>query len=243
MPRLALAIIAALVLHVLLLMIVVPDPQVENPEIKGSGQVTVSIAHFSPEIEKPVDAIVEEQEIEEPVEHIEEKMQQIVEKIVPTQPIEPQEPEPVIFKEQPLKSIPVETQENLEQIDPVLEDNPDTVIEKKNDTKQRQREVLPVSSETESLQSPEPIVHRNKPPKYPSLARKRGWEGTVILEVDIRNDGMVKDIQVKQSSSYEMLDKEAQKTVRKWHFQPGSRAGKFVDMKVLVPVHFMLQEQ
>ena len=44
------------------------------------------------------------------------------------------------------------------------------------------------------------------------------------------------------ASLYELLDSEAVATVRKWHFSPGSRAGIPVPMKVLVPIHFLLQE-
>ena len=33
------------------------------------------------------------------------------------------------------------------------------------------------------------------------------------------------------------------KAVKKWRFQPGSMSGKPVEMKVLVPVHFLLQKQ
>ena len=97
-------------------------------------------------------------------------------------------------------------------------------------------------SEVETLRSPEPIKAFNRPPVYPSLARKRGWEGTVLLEVDVLSDGMVKSIKVKESSSYELLDTKALDAVRKWRFSPGFKAGEPVPMKVLVPVHFLLQD-
>ena len=98
------------------------------------------------------------------------------------------------------------------------------------------------SSAVESLRQPEPLETVNRPPAYPSLARKRGWQGTVLLEVDVQRDGMVKSIQINKSSSYKLLDREALDAVRKWRFSPGLKAGEPVPMKVIVPIHFLLQD-
>ena len=257
MHRLALAVAAALVLHVLFLMIIVPEPQVKLPEIEGSGQVTVSIIRSSPQVEHPEVVTVPDRtdEVEVP------------EKSAPEAPEQVEQEEPEKTHTEVPEEVPLEPPETTEEIDQVFskeniqEASPEPIIdqpEERNVTDQNdkdaatdeqrnkqleQDEVSSFSSNQESLQDPQPIFHRNRPPKYPPLARKRGWEGTVILEVDIRSDGMVKDIQVKQSSKHKILDKEALRAVRKWHFQPGSKAGKFVDMEVLVPVHFTLQDQ
>ena len=51
----------------------------------------------------------------------------------------------------------------------------------------------------------------NPPPKYPMLARRRGWEGTVQLSVLVLEDGRVGDISVLTSSGHPLLDDTALK--------------------------------
>ncbi len=86
-----------------------------------------------------------------------------------------------------------------------------------------------------------PIYHRNPKPEYPSLSRKRSQQGTVILEVKVRQDGSVADVSLSKSSGFGLLDKSAMKTVYRWKFIPGSHNGRPVGMKVLVPIQFVLQ--
>ena len=81
----------------------------------------------------------------------------------------------------------------------------------------------------------------NPPPVYPAIARQRGNEGIVVLEVYVREDGQVKDLRVARTSEYRLLDKAALKAVRRWQFEPGKQADKPVAMWVRVPVAFRLQ--
>ncbi|MBI5451295.1 MAG: energy transducer TonB [Gammaproteobacteria bacterium] len=46
---------------------------------------------------------------------------------------------------------------------------------------------------------------------YPFLARQRGWQGQVILNVRIEVDGRVSDIAIADSSGYPLLDQSAVK--------------------------------
>jgi protein TonB len=87
-----------------------------------------------------------------------------------------------------------------------------------------------------------PIYQSNQPPEYPGLARRRGWEGTVLLEVDVSEGGLVKSVQVHTTSSHDLLDNAALDAVKNWGFQPGTKGGKPVAMRVLVPVHFVLKD-
>lgn len=86
-----------------------------------------------------------------------------------------------------------------------------------------------------------PRYSDNPPPAYPSIARNRGYEGTVVLQVFVREDGSVGDLKVGESSSHRMLDRSAVKAVSRWQFEPGMQAGKTVAMWVRVPVKFSLQ--
>jgi protein TonB len=86
-----------------------------------------------------------------------------------------------------------------------------------------------------------PLYRRNPPPRYPRLARKRKYQGVVILEVFVTRDGRVGDAKVYKSSGYAILDKSALKSVKKWEFEPGRRGDSKMEMWVRVPVRFQLK--
>ena len=44
---------------------------------------------------------------------------------------------------------------------------------------------------------------------YPTIARQRGWQGTVLLGFHVSNDGRLDKIHVARSSGYHVLDKSA----------------------------------
>lgn len=90
------------------------------------------------------------------------------------------------------------------------------------------------------IQEASPLYHVNPPPKYPSLARRREYEGVVILEALVNISGRVKELRVFTSSGHHILDKAALKTVRKWKFQPGTLGGIVQEMRVNVPIRFQL---
>jgi len=48
--------------------------------------------------------------------------------------------------------------------------------------------------------------------KYPILARKRGWQGEVILALDINPRGKISQVVIQRSSGYKVLDRNAVKT-------------------------------
>lgn len=85
-----------------------------------------------------------------------------------------------------------------------------------------------------------PLYNKNPKPAYPPLARRRGWQGTVILKVIVSEDGLAEQVTLYKSSGYPLLDTTAWKAVNSWRFLPGSTNGRSVTMNVLVPVHFRL---
>jgi len=87
-----------------------------------------------------------------------------------------------------------------------------------------------------------PRYKENAPPAYPRIARRRGYEGIVLLSVKVLGNGYVEEVKIKKSSGHSILDRAALKAVRKWKFEPASRVGAPVTMWVDVPVHFVLQE-
>ena len=83
----------------------------------------------------------------------------------------------------------------------------------------------------------------NPKPPYPEVARRRGYEGTVRLKVEVLASGKVGEIRIKESSGYEVLDHSALKAVKEWSFIPARFAGIPVKTTVIVPVTFCLRDQ
>jgi periplasmic protein TonB len=86
-----------------------------------------------------------------------------------------------------------------------------------------------------------PLYRQNPVPEYPLIARKRGYQGTVVLEVLVNREGKVKELTLSASSGYSVLDQAALTSVKTWLFDPGTRGGEKVDMWVKVPVRFQLE--
>ncbi|MFZ3017638.1 MAG: energy transducer TonB [Gallionella sp.] len=82
----------------------------------------------------------------------------------------------------------------------------------------------------------------NPRPSYPMAARRMGWEGRVVLNVEVLATGYCGDVNVFQSSGHEVLDNAALRTVKGWRFVPASRAGRSVTQWFKVPVQFSLKE-
>lgn len=86
-----------------------------------------------------------------------------------------------------------------------------------------------------------PLYKENPTPVYPLQAKKRGFEGTVVLEVLVTKEGNAGKVSVFQSSSYFLLDQAAVSSVKKWRFEPGKRGDEKVDMPVKIPIRFKLE--
>ena len=86
------------------------------------------------------------------------------------------------------------------------------------------------------------IGSENNPhPSYPLLARKKGWEGRVIIQANIDKKGNVKFIKVSESSGFKILDDVSVKTLKTWKFKPAMLGSKFVNDTVYIPVKFVLK--
>lgn len=81
----------------------------------------------------------------------------------------------------------------------------------------------------------------NPSPRYPNEARRRGWEGRVLLEVAVGPDGRVREVRELDSSGHDVLDRAAVEAVRQWRFTPATRFGQPVADTVKVPVRFALR--
>jgi protein TonB len=80
-------------------------------------------------------------------------------------------------------------------------------------------------------------------PPYPRRAREMGWEGTVVLRVEVRPDGTVGAASVHRTSGYLTLDEAALIAVKRWRFAPPTDGAFSFATVVDVPVRFDLKEQ
>tara|TARA_B100000212_G_scaffold301167_1_gene246848 strand:- start:63 stop:773 length:711 start_codon:yes stop_codon:yes gene_type:complete len=81
---------------------------------------------------------------------------------------------------------------------------------------------------------------KNPHPTYPLIARKKGWEGRVIIQAEIDREGNVYEIKVLESSGFKVLDNASLETLKKWKFTPARIGNKFVDDTVNIPVKFLI---
>lgn len=81
----------------------------------------------------------------------------------------------------------------------------------------------------------------NPAPVYPSLSRRMGEEGRVMLRVHVSEQGTATQVQLRASSNHPRLDEAALEAVRRWRFVPARRGDQPVAAWVLVPISFSLR--
>ncbi|WP_426179893.1 energy transducer TonB [Pseudomonas sp. TWRC1-2] len=81
---------------------------------------------------------------------------------------------------------------------------------------------------------------KNPAPEYPSLAQRRGWEGTVLLRVHVLASGKPGEIQIQKSSGRQQLDDAALTAVKRWSFVPAKQGDVAQDGWVSVPIDFKI---
>ena len=75
---------------------------------------------------------------------------------------------------------------------------------------------------------------------YPAIARRKGWQGVVKLELLIESDGHISDLHIEQTSGYALLDKAALDSLQLAHVP---NAAQWLDGKavsIIVPVEYRL---
>jgi len=82
----------------------------------------------------------------------------------------------------------------------------------------------------------------NPRPPYPLVARRMGYQGKVVLNVEVLADGRAGEVKLHSSSGYEILDNAAIQTVKTWKFVPARRFGQPVTQWFLVPIKFSLED-
>lgn len=85
------------------------------------------------------------------------------------------------------------------------------------------------------------LIKSERPP-YPQVARRQGWEGTVVLRINIGPGGNVENVATQKSTGHDALDESAAQSVKTWRFDP-AKDGEFpVSSVVDLPIRFNLDE-
>lgn len=79
----------------------------------------------------------------------------------------------------------------------------------------------------------------NPAPDYPMLARKKGWQGEVVLGVHVAADGSIEHLSFVKSTDYAVLNFAAYETVRNhWRFDPLLNQSEATSSYIEVPISF-----
>ena len=169
-------------------------------------------------------------------------IQEPIEKIETPQPIKIETPQP-IKKVEPIQK----------KITPIIDKNATSVAQPTPkevapsppaETISKIPNIVPQEQVTQHIESYSSLLANAiaKYKQYPKIAQMRGWQGTVIADLEIDTKGAVISIKIKKSSTYEVLDNEALEMIKKaspFPAPPESLRGK--NFNVLVPISFKLE--
>jgi protein TonB len=83
---------------------------------------------------------------------------------------------------------------------------------------------------------------KNPEPPYPPAAVRAGQQGTVMLRVMVKRDGLPSRVEIEKSSGHRLLDTAAQDQVWSWRFVPARLGTDPIESWVMVPVVFRLRD-
>lgn len=102
--------------------------------------------------------------------------------------------------------------------------------------------VFTQGDDVEGMELPYLLDHP-KPISYPHWLVSKGWEGKLIVAIEIRTDGSVGLYQIMKSTGHSILDQEAVGAVQDWKFKPALKDGKPVRTCIQIPITFQLEEE
>lgn len=103
-----------------------------------------------------------------------------------------------------------------------------------------------VQPESGSVDVIEPSIDPSRglsEPVYPAGEIRLNHTGTVILSVQVLENGRVGAVRIEKSSGYPQLDAAATREAARWRLTPGTRDGVPVAMWKQIPITFRLNER
>lgn len=169
-------------------------------------------------------------------------------------PPEPPKPKPVVKQQKPKpRPKPEPTPEPVAEPVPVpqpkMEETPPPAPVQQQVVQPAPAAPKVAEAKPEPQPEPEPVIEpprfgvaylNNPPPAYPSLSRRIGEEGRVVLRVLVGVNGKPEKVEIENGSGSQRLDNAALEAVRNWKFIPARRNNEAISAYVLVPVKFSL---
>jgi len=154
-----------------------------------------------------------------------------------------------VLKAPPKKMVPIPVQSQKEEVpktspEKTPEETDSHFDSEKTVSKARlkvEKETAPTISPLQMIREAKPLYRSNPSPKYPRIARIRGYQGNILLDVLVNKNGKVNDLKIYKSSGYPILDRAAVSSVKHWLFEPGMIGENRVNMWVRVPIRFELR--
>lgn len=181
---------------------------------------------------------------------------------IPVAPIinqaEPQPPQPKLkkLKTQPVTKTKVEPKPDTLVPQPLASEVPtatevkssaeNTTTEPVVDAKPTETKAAVAEQAAPKVEVTEPprfgVAYLNNPkPKYPSLSRRSGEEGRVLLRVLVDANGNPETVEISSASGFERLDNAALEAVKQWRFVPAKKNNTPMSAYVTVPINFSLK--
>lgn len=250
--------VVSVALHSLAIFAQPPSPQFTLHDANTGNRVAIKlVATAKPVPKEPAPSPVDEPphtQVSEPVERVERKAPE------PPAAPKPSEISELTKKkktELPRKNEPKpETKTEKKPVETVKKQEPKK--EKKQPDRKKMKDksneklketVKKVSSETQANQAAasSPVLVdkatfkvRPSQPNYPRMAKRKGMEGTVLLEVWLDENGDQTNLSLLKSSGFDLLDDAAIEAVKKWQFNGHKENGVALAHRVRIPVRFNL---
>jgi len=103
----------------------------------------------------------------------------------------------------------------------------------------QKKSIPPPPDREEGEFTPIKIVKYEKP-KYPTIARRKGWEGSAVIEIRVDQDGKLLQASIVSKSGKSVLDDAALNALKQCRYAPAQRNGKAVTASKRITVTFLL---
>jgi len=192
----------------------------------------------------------------EPIVPAQAVMVDLIEPPKPPQPVvEPPKPKPVVNRPVPQPKQPVRASDPVPVPTPAVPTSADPVVASSTPSPVAREVPVPMGPTSPqpvaAAPPPKPVAileprfdaaYLNNPaPLYPSVSRRLGEQGRVLLRVQVDERGTPTNVTLGASSGHERLDNVALETVRRWKFVPARRGEEAVSAWVIVPIVFNLR--
>lgn len=84
------------------------------------------------------------------------------------------------------------------------------------------------------------VISMPKPIPYPRWARREGFQGRLVIAIEVLEDGSVGRWRIEKSTGDEKLDKTSVDSILTWKFHPAMEKGRPVKTCIEVPINFEL---